>query len=205
MPLSDQNIKALEKKGYRFVGSHKHSAAKVCHWTKKSIMDDGVCYKEKFYGIKSHRCLQMSPSIPFCHQKCLFCWRDVDVTSTSWAEEYDDPGQIIDECIEAQRKLLVGFFGNPNANQEKVLEAQHPPTPLYPWPVNHCYTRPSTSFWKNMLGEILPLFWSVMVSAPKSWEIWTQNPLNFTCPWMHPTVKFTRKYATPRYLTVGNG
>lgn len=126
MPLSDQNIKTLEKKGYRFVGSHNHSAAKVCHWTKKSIMDDGVCYKEKFYGIKSHRCLQMSPSIPFCHHKCLFCWRDVDVTSTSWTEDYDDPGQIIDECIEAQRKLLVGFFGNPNANQEKVLEAQDP-------------------------------------------------------------------------------
>lgn len=126
MPLSDQNIKTLEKKGYRFVGSHNHSAAKVCHWTKKSIMDDGVCYKEKFYGIKSHRCLQMSPSIPFCHHKCLFCWRDVDVTSTSWTEDYDDPGQIIDECIEAQRKLLVGFFGNPNANQEKVLEAQVP-------------------------------------------------------------------------------
>ncbi len=126
MPLSNQAIESLEKKGYRFVGSYKHSAAKVCHWTKKSLLDEGVCYKEKFYGIKSHRCLQMSPSIPFCHHKCLFCWRDVSITSTTWDEEFDDPGEIIDGCIEAQRKLLVGYFGNPNANQKKLEEAQNP-------------------------------------------------------------------------------
>jgi tRNA wybutosine-synthesizing protein 1 len=126
MPLSDQAIEALEKKGYRFVGSKRHAAVKVCHWTKKSLLDEGVCYKEKFYGIKSHRCLQMSPSIAFCHHKCLFCWRDVSITSTTWEEEFDDPGEIIDGCIEAQRKLLVGYFGNPNANQQKLKEAQNP-------------------------------------------------------------------------------
>jgi len=126
MSLSDQAMESLEKKGYRFVGSKRHAAVKVCHWTKKSILDEGVCYKEKFYGIKSHRCLQMSPSIAFCHHKCLFCWRDVSITSTTWEEEFDDPGEIIDECIEAQRKLLVGYFGNPRANQKKINEAQHP-------------------------------------------------------------------------------
>jgi len=126
MLLSDQAIASLEKKGYRFVGSKKHAAAKVCHWTKKSIMDDGVCYKEKFYGIESHRCLQMSPSIPFCHHKCLFCWRDISITSTTWEEDFDDPGEIIDECIKAQRKLLVGYFGNPGANPKKIAEAQDP-------------------------------------------------------------------------------
>lgn len=108
------------------MGSKRHAAAKVCHWTKKSLLDEGVCYKEKFYGIKSHRCLQMSPSIPFCHHKCLFCWRDISITSTTWDEEFDDPGDIIDGCIEAQRKLLVGFFGNSQANQNKVREAQNP-------------------------------------------------------------------------------
>lgn len=126
MPLSDQAIESLEKKGYRFVGSRRHTATKVCHWTKKSILDEGVCYKEKFYGIKSHRCLQMSPSIPFCHHKCLFCWRDVSITSTTWNEEFDDSGEIIDECIKAQRKLLVGYFGNPRANEKKIKEAQNP-------------------------------------------------------------------------------
>lgn len=126
MPLSDQALESLEKKGYRFVGTKRHAAAKVCHWTKKSLLDEGVCYKEKFYGIKSHRCLQMSPSIPFCHHKCLFCWRDVSITNTTWNEEFDEPGEIIDECIQAQRKLLVGYFGNPRANQKKLKEAQNP-------------------------------------------------------------------------------
>lgn len=124
--LSENEIKALEKKGYRFAGKFKHAAAKVCHWTKKSLVDDGVCYKEKFYGIESHRCLQMSPSIPFCHQKCSFCWRDISITKTEWNEEFDDPKTIIDDCIDAQRDLLCGFFGNDRVNKKKIREAQDP-------------------------------------------------------------------------------
>jgi tRNA wybutosine-synthesizing protein 1 len=126
MQLSDKYLNELEKKGYRFVGSKRHAAAKICHWTKKSMMDEGVCYKEKFYGIKSHRCLQMSPSIPFCHHKCLFCWRDVSITSTKWEDNFDEPRKIIDDCITAQRSLLVGYFGNDRANRQKLLEAQNP-------------------------------------------------------------------------------
>ena len=126
MPLSDQNIKTLEKKGYRFVGSHNHSAAKVCHWTKKSIMDDGVCYKEKFYGIESHRCLQMAPAVPNCQHKCEFCWRDLSYTQTQWEGEYDDPKTIIDEAVKAQNNLLCGFFGNDKANKEKLEESKTP-------------------------------------------------------------------------------
>ena len=112
MPLTIHDFKDLEKKGYRFVGLKNHAAVKICHWTKKSIVNEGVCYKEKFYGIKSHRCLQMSPSISFCHHKCLFCWRDISITQTEWNEEYDEPADIIDGCIEAQKNLLCGFFGN---------------------------------------------------------------------------------------------
>lgn len=124
--LTEGEIEALEKKGYRFAGKFKHAAAKVCHWTKKSLVDEGVCYKEKFYGIKSHRCLQMSPSIPFCHHKCSFCWRDTSITKTEWNEEYDDAKTIIDDCIEAQRNLLCGFFGNARVNKKKIKEAQDP-------------------------------------------------------------------------------
>jgi len=126
MSISDYNLNELEKKGYRFVGSKNHAASKICHWTKKSIIDEGVCYKEKFYGIKSHRCLQMSPSIPFCHHKCLFCWRDISITKTHWKENYDEPEKIIDDCIKAQRNLLVGYFGNDRANRKKLSEAQNP-------------------------------------------------------------------------------
>jgi len=126
MTLTEIQIKALEKKGYRFAGNLKHAAAKVCHWTKKSLLDEGVCYKEKFYGIESHRCLQMSPSIPFCHQKCLFCWRDISITKTEWDEDFDDPKVIIDDCIAAQRNLLCGFFGNALVNKKKLKESQTP-------------------------------------------------------------------------------
>lgn len=126
MSLNNDNIIKLEKMGYRFVGINGHAAAKVCHWTKKSILDEGECYKQKFYGIESHRCLQMSPSVPFCHQKCLFCWRDLSVTETEWKGDYDDPGEIIDECISAQRNLLCGFFGNERANKKKLDESQDP-------------------------------------------------------------------------------
>lgn len=126
MILSKEKLEKLEKMGYRFVGSNQHSATKVCHWTKKSILNGGVCYKEKFYGIESHRCLQMSPSIPFCQQKCLFCWRDQSITDTQWSGDYDEPKEIIDGCIEAQRNLLCGFFGNENANPKKIKEAQDP-------------------------------------------------------------------------------
>lgn len=126
MPLTIHDFKDLEKKGYRFVGLKNHAAVKICHWTKKSIVNEGVCYKEKFYGIKSHRCLQMSPSISFCHHKCLFCWRDISITQTEWDEEYDEPADIIDGCIEAQKNLLCGFFGNSQADPQKLKECKDP-------------------------------------------------------------------------------
>jgi len=126
MSLSIENKEKLEKMGYRLVGNFGHAGAKVCHWTKKSILDEGVCYKQKFYGIESHRCLQMSPSIPFCHQKCLFCWRDLSGTETEWKGHYYDPVEIIDGCITAHRNLLCGFFGNEKANKKKLEELKNP-------------------------------------------------------------------------------
>ena len=126
MSLTRTQVEKLESSGYRFVGSHNHAAAKICHWTKQSILDRGVCYKEKFYGIESHRCLQMAPAVPNCQQKCEFCWRDLSYTQTQWNGEYDDPKTIIDEAIEAQNNLLCGFFGNDKANKEKLEESKTP-------------------------------------------------------------------------------
>jgi tRNA wybutosine-synthesizing protein 1 len=127
MIITDEQRKNLEKKGYRFAGNLGHAANKICHWTRKSIVDDGVCYKEQFYGIKSHRCLQMSPAIPYCQHKCLFCWRDTDITKTSWdSDDYDDPKTIIEDCIRNQKQLLCGYFGNDNANPKKLEECVEP-------------------------------------------------------------------------------
>lgn len=126
MSLNKKQVEKLESSGYRFVGSHNHAAAKICHWTKQSILDKGVCYKEKFYGIESHRCLQMAPAVPNCQQKCEFCWRDLSYTQTQWEGEYDDPKTIIDESVKAQNNLLCGFFGNDKANKEKLEESKTP-------------------------------------------------------------------------------
>lgn len=126
MSLNKKQVEKLESSGYRFVGSHNHAAAKICHWTKQSILDKGVCYKEKFYGIESHRCLQMAPAVPNCQQKCEFCWRDLSYTQTQWEGEYNNPKTIIDEAVKAQNNLLCGFFGNDKANKEKLEESKTP-------------------------------------------------------------------------------
>lgn len=122
--VSEKVKKLLEKQGYRFVGSH--SACKICEWTRKSITNEDFCYKQKFYGIKSHMCCQMTPSI-FCVNQCIFCWRDTSLTTKKdFGKKVDEPGDIIQGCIEAQRKLLSGFGGNENTNIKKFKEAQNP-------------------------------------------------------------------------------
>lgn len=120
----DKVKKVLERQGYRFVGGH--SACKICEWTKKSLIDKDICYKQKFYGIKSHLCCQMTPSI-FCVNRCVFCWRDISLTTRKkFCKKIDDPKDIIKKCIEAQRKLLSGFGGNDKINSKKFKEAQDP-------------------------------------------------------------------------------
>ena len=108
---------------YRIVG--EHSACKVCMWTRKSIQDKGVCYKEKWYGIKSHRCLQMTPNIT-CDQKCIFCWRIIEKTALPKNLKFDDANKIINGCIENQRTLLNGLPGYAGTNMKKWKEAQDP-------------------------------------------------------------------------------
>jgi len=68
----------------------------------------------------------MSPSISYCHHKCLFCWRDISITDTEWNEDYDEPSEIIEGCIDAQRNLLCGFFGNSQSDLKKLKESKDP-------------------------------------------------------------------------------
>lgn len=126
MTFTKEEQAKLEYSGYRFVGEHGHAAAKICHWTKKSMINEGVCYKEQFYGVKSHRCLQMSPAVPFCNQKCSFCWRDLSQTRVEWEGEYDDPKTIIEGAIKAQNSLLCGFGGNKKVDRKKLEESKRP-------------------------------------------------------------------------------
>ncbi len=113
--------KLLEKQQYEFIGDH--SAVKICSWTKNSLRNKGVCYKEKFYGIKSHRCCQMSVTINYCDMDCVYCWRE------HYNEPFtniDDPKKLLDKAITAQRKLISGFGGLKTVNKEKLSEAKNP-------------------------------------------------------------------------------
>ena len=87
--MNESLKETLVKQGYRFAGNH--SVVKTCRWTRKSLSQGKVCYKEKWYPpVKSHRCMQMSPS-PFCNHNCLFCWRmHSGDRGFSWKETFDD-------------------------------------------------------------------------------------------------------------------
>jgi tRNA wybutosine-synthesizing protein 1 len=120
----DERIrKRLKKQHYAIVG--KHSGVKLCHWLKQSLIHKRTCYKQSFYGIQSHRCLQMTPTLNQCTQTCLFCWRFQGFTETSLSQA-DEPEFILDEAINAQRKLITGFKGDPRCKLEKWEEANNP-------------------------------------------------------------------------------
>jgi tRNA wybutosine-synthesizing protein 1 len=115
--------KILEKQHYGIVGNH--SAVKLCHWMRQSLIFNRECYKQTFYGIKSHRCLQMTPSISQCNHLCLFCWRHQGFNEKEF-KEIDDPEYIIDKSIETQKKLITGFKGDDRCDKIKWEEANKP-------------------------------------------------------------------------------
>ena len=100
--FTDEYKKALEKASYEIVGNH--SAVEICGWTKKGMKDGSSgCYKQKFYGIRSHQCTQMTPAAVACDQKCVYCWRANEMFSGQQdLMEYanDDPADIVQGSIE---------------------------------------------------------------------------------------------------------
>ncbi|MFA4819672.1 MAG: 4-demethylwyosine synthase TYW1 [Candidatus Aenigmatarchaeota archaeon] len=124
----DKKLDFMRKKsiemGYRFVG--RHAAIKICNWTRESIRGKNVCYKNKFYGIESNQCIQMSLGQFFCNFNCRHCWRNFDYILPREKEDWDDPVSVLDGCIDAQVEILQGFYGNPNADREKLDKAMIP-------------------------------------------------------------------------------
>jgi len=116
--------KILEKQKYAIVGNH--SGVQVCRWTRNSLNKRGVCWKEKFYGIKSHRCCQMSPAIMWCENSCLHCWRPIELNLGIKLKTIDEPVEILDKIIEARKNLLIGFKGNKKISKKKFEESLEP-------------------------------------------------------------------------------
>jgi len=121
-------VEKYERQHYAVIGGKKHSAVKVCGWTKRALLNRGHCYKQRFYGIPCHRCIQMTPSLYWCGFRCLHCWRSIEANlgTTMDGFEFDGPAQILDDAILAQRMLLTGFKGNGKVDAAKWREAQEP-------------------------------------------------------------------------------
>jgi len=108
--ITNEFVEAYTKTTYRIVGKNKHSAIKPCHWFEQRLMtgrENRNCYKEVF-GIQSHRCLQNTPSLPFCNHQCVFCWRDVEIGAigSEFQVEPDAPSDLIDEMLRQQRDIV---------------------------------------------------------------------------------------------------
>lgn len=97
----------------------------ICGWTKKVLRGKGACYKNKFYGIETHTCAQMSPTAAWCSQNCIFCWRPME-----WMEfrsvsegEVDAPELIIEKTVEQRKRLFSGLGGAADSNVPMFRDA----------------------------------------------------------------------------------
>lgn len=121
--MDSQTKKRLEKQRYRIVGDS--GAVKVCHWLKENLLRGRACYKENFYGISCHRCLQMTPTVDQCNENCLFCWRVQNFSDTSMGM-VDDPVELLDQAIIAHRELITGLKGDDRVSAKMWEEAWNP-------------------------------------------------------------------------------
>ncbi len=108
--LTNEFVEAYTKTTYRIIGENKHSSIKPCHWLEQRLMtgrDNRNCYKGVF-GIQSHRCLQNTPSLPFCNHQCVFCWRDIESGSlgSKFIVEPDNPKILIDEMLRHHKDII---------------------------------------------------------------------------------------------------
>ena len=127
----EQFKSVYRREKYKLIGNH--SAVKKCRWLHESLVNNRICYKQKFYGIQSHRCLQITPSTFYCTLRCLHCWRlqpeDLSlgtVFNDTIFPTSDQPELIVQESIKAQQQILSGYNAHKTLDKRKYQEALHP-------------------------------------------------------------------------------
>ena len=121
VPVSSPTHTALTKQGYTIIGTH--SGVKICRWTKSALRGRGSCYKFSFYGIKSHLCMETTPSLS-CSNKCVFCWRHgTNPVGTTWRWQVDPPEMIFQGAKEGHYKKIKMMRGVPGVRAERFQEA----------------------------------------------------------------------------------
>lgn len=126
-----QELKEMLKK-HRYQPAGRHSAVKLCYWNMASIKSKGErhCYKQEWYGTDSHRCVQCTPSSVFCDHMCRFCWRtqpsDIGVDWNQMSELGDEPKDIVNAFINAQRILIRDLARSPKCDPKLIKKAMEP-------------------------------------------------------------------------------
>jgi len=109
-------------------GVADHSTVGLCHWTKKSFKHEGSCYKHKFYGISTHRCMEFSPAGMYCENRCVYCWRPMEFYDSMQMkpEQVAEPEQILTKLMAERKKLINGFYGDSRNDKQRLDESLLP-------------------------------------------------------------------------------
>ena len=127
VPVNSPTYTALTKQGYTIIGSH--SGVKICRWTKSALRGRGSCYKYSFYGIRSHLCMETTPSLS-CSNKCVFCWRHgTNPVATTWRWQVDPADMVFKGAMEGHLRKIKSMRGVPGVRAERFQEAMR---------VRHC-------------------------------------------------------------------
>jgi len=178
--ISGSTQTLLKKHGYHIAGTH--GAVKTCMWLNKSLRNEGGCYKSRFYGITSHRCIQMTPTL-VCNHRCLHCWRAIEVP-VEVPRKWDSPREIVESCFTEQHRLVSGYGGSEFMDKAKWKEAFLPkhvaislsgePTlyPYLPELINEFHKNDLTTFVvtngtnPDIVGELKPTQLYISLNAP---------------------------------------
>jgi tRNA wybutosine-synthesizing protein 1 len=126
LPTSVQKI--LARQEYHLVG--EHAAVKQCEWTHHALVQREGCYKNKFYGIQSHRCMQCTPFLQ-CFNSCVFCWRlmpEAHLEKNALAQKIKwlKPRELVEKMLAEQKRIVSGYGGNPLVEKKLWEEAKNP-------------------------------------------------------------------------------
>jgi tRNA wybutosine-synthesizing protein 1 len=109
-------------------GVSDHSTVELCHWTKKSFKNEGDCYKMRFYGITTHRCMEFSPAGMYCENRCIYCWRPMEFYNSMQMppDKVAKPEEVVANLMEERSKLIMGHYGDPRQDKKKLDESLLP-------------------------------------------------------------------------------
>ncbi len=137
MSKTNQNSEYIPEEIYNILRKQhyqikNHSAVKLCGWVRKSLLEDKNCYKSKFYGITTHRCIQCTPSVIWCQLRCIFCWRVLpsdlnNKFNTFKIPVWKEPEEVMDDIFKMHKTIIMGYKGIlDRIGEEKFYEAINP-------------------------------------------------------------------------------